>query len=228
MRDLLSMRFRAVVLFFTFWIACFASFAQPGNNISNMIKGYSALVGKATGPNYRLTKDGVVLLPATKNGARGFYVYDGGMAFFQALPSQPSNSNDRFNYHYLQLKLPGRSDLFLTYSDPVDESQDPGIAISKDPVADLKYHLAQPGESLDKAASDELKNELLKRIETVSSNYEKKIKSRRGVEVDQFRAALEVFTDIGDEALTSAAYAERRKLDSVEASAKSTEHTKKP
>ena len=50
---------------------------------------YKALIGHSEGKNYNLQKD-LILIPATRSGKKGFYLYTDSGAYFHAVPATKS------------------------------------------------------------------------------------------------------------------------------------------
>lgn len=179
---------------------------------------YKALLGKAWGANYDL--DGTILIPATRAGKKGFYLYSETGSYFHAFPTVPATSG--MSYYYFELRVPGKKPHFITYSFDAAREDNPGIGSSAEPLPanQGKYRVLSGGDALDDASRASFTNDLQTRIKTVASTYSKRLersKVDRKFTPDKarFEAALDSCGKIDNKELKETVVAERAALAKV-------------
>lgn len=152
---------------------------------SDEIECYGDLIGKATGANFEVNGN-VVLLPATRDGKRGFYAYTDSTAYFCQLPKP-------LGYSYLKLALAGKPVTYITYSDVRDDVGRPGMATSSEPLPANKgkYQNADCRDFLDKQSRIAFNEELKKRLATVAKHYYEDLATNRQDWTSEYKKAIE-------------------------------------
>lgn len=142
---------------------------QSSIDISEAMKCVQALHGHAVG--HMPLENGSLLVPSKRNRKAGFYLFTQNTAHFVAFPDEPSERDGANQFHYFEIELPKTRKLYLTYSiSPPTLS--PGLATgSAPPQTDKKIFPFKGNEALDSDAKTALRQEVLRRIGTVSNKF---------------------------------------------------------
>ncbi|MBC7691552.1 MAG: hypothetical protein H7222_07260 [Methylotenera sp.] len=152
-------------------------------NLSSEMACFEAVKGISRGDGVLVDVGGkdTLLVPATFNGARGFYLFTAGSAYFQAFPAKPQDSNDQFNHYYFKMQLPGQKPVYLTYSADKKDRGTSAIAQASGPhAADKnKYQKIENNDALDRQSRAVLSQELQNRVKSTSPVYQDNFSTAR-------------------------------------------------
>ena len=166
-------------------------------------------------------KDRVVLVPANRSGKKGFYIYTDKSAYFYPL-GKAQDGNNQFNWYYFQLSVPGRQDIFFTYSDPKDGvGGGPGLGIEgQSKPADAlvgKYVKIGGNDALDDASRSAFSASLQTSVQLVTQRYLDEVRysqimHRPAPDKSRYERALGACKFDGDKNLRDIVVAESEKL----------------
>jgi hypothetical protein len=189
----MSMGLKVSLVIFLFSIQSFAA-----ADLKKALGCYKSLHSTSLGSGIYKLDDEKILIPGVKDTAHGFYIYTEKSSYFCDLPKTPSDSNGRYNYYFMNLKVPSKNPVHVTYSELKTDMTNSNIAIMVS--AQEKEVPVQCNLYLTKKSSSLLTSKIESLVTSVNAAYNERKDykgfAEHGESINTYRDSLKACKDV--------------------------------